>query len=406
MRLITDTPTLRQLCTKAATAEFVALDTEFFRERTYWPQLCLVQLAWPDAGAGAEAVAIDPLAPGMDLAPLWALLARPDLIKVLHSARQDIEIFVHLTGQVPMPLFDTQVAASVLGYRDSVGYERLVREALGHEVDKAARYADWTVRPLPERQLAYALDDVIHLRELYPLLRAQLAARGRTDWLAEEMDILCDTATYRVEPGQAVRRLRLRAGNAGFLGAARALASWREDTAQALDLPRGRVLRDEVLTRLAAECSRGPVDPAALAPHLPRAVAHEAAALAEAIRIARKTPPASDETEDSLPDAPEGLAELLRVLLRARCAAEEVAEKMVANSHDLERLAVYGAAAGVACLHGWRHDLFGADALRLVEGRAGLVFAPDTRSVQLYAVGDEEATEEAEKEKEKPGASL
>ena len=325
MKIITDTATLRTVCAAAAEAPYIALDTEFARERTYWPCLCLVQIAWP----GGAAVAIDALARGINLAPLWAVLDNPAVLKVLHSARQDIEIFVHLAGRVPAPLFDTQVAASVLGYRDSVGYERLVREVLGCEVDKAARYADWTVRPVPERQLAYALDDVIHLRELYPILSQQLEERGRAGWLAEEMAILCDLSTYRIDPAQAVRRLKLRAGNAAFVGAARALAAWREEKAQQRDVPRGKILRDEVLVRLAADLARGSIDVAALTTQIPKALAHEAEALAEAIRLGRKAPMIREDIEEQLPPAPEGLPELLRVLLRARCAAQGVAEKMV-----------------------------------------------------------------------------
>jgi ribonuclease D len=377
MRLITDTATLRTVCAEAASAPFLALDTEFARERTYWPKLCLVQIAWP----GGEAVAIDALARGISLAPLWDLLNIPTILKVLHSARQDIEIFVHLTGRVPAPLFDSQVAASVLGYRDSVGYERLVREVLGCEVDKAARYADWTARPVPERQLAYALDDVIHLRDLYPVLSSQLEERGRASWLAEEMAILSDISTYRVDPEQAVRRLKLRAGNAAFLGAARALATWRELKAQQRDVPRGKILRDEVLVRLAADLARGPIDVAALAAHLPKALATEAEDLADAVRRGRKAPIIREDLEEQLPPAPEGLPELLRVLLRARCAAQGVAEKMVANSNDLDRLAVYGAEAEVACLHGWRHEMFGADALRLLRGEVMLGYDGTTRGV-------------------------
>jgi ribonuclease D len=377
MKIITDTATLRAVCAEAATVPFIALDTEFARERTYWPRLCLVQIAWP----GGEAVAIDALARGINLAPLWEVLDNQNVLKVLHSARQDIEIFVHLTGRVPAPIFDTQVAASVLGYRDSVGYERLVREVLGCEVDKAARYADWTARPVPERQLAYALDDVIHLRDLYPILSRQLAERGREGWLAEEMAILSDTATYQIDPAHAVRRLKLRAGNAAFLGAARALARWREERAQQRDVPRGKILRDEVLVRLAADLARGPIDVANLAGYLPKALAPEAEALAEAVRLARKIPIIREEVEEQLPPAPEGLPELLRVLLRARCAAQDVAEKMVANSADLDRLAAYGADAGVACLHGWRYEIFGADALRLLQGEVALGYDPVCKAV-------------------------
>lgn len=378
MKIITDTATLRTVCAAAAAeAPYIALDTEFARERTYWPRLCLVQMAWP----GGEAVAIDALARGINLAPLWAVLENPAVLKVLHSARQDIEIFVHLAGRVPTPLFDTQVAASVLGYRDSVGYERLVREVLGCEVDKAARYADWTVRPVPERQLAYALDDVIHLRDLYPILSQQLAERGRAGWLAEEMAILCDLSTYRVDPAQAVRRLKLRAGNAAFVGAARALATWREEKAQQRDVPRGKILRDEVLVRLAADLARGSIDVVTLAAQIPKALAHEAETLAEAIRLGRKAPMVREDIEEQLPPAPEGLPELLRVLLRARCAAQGVAEKMVANSGDLDRLAVYGAAADVACLHGWRYEMFGADAVRMLRGEVVLGYDPVLKCV-------------------------
>lgn len=375
LHCITTTAELAAFCEDAASQPFVAVDTEFAREKTYWPQLCLVQVAF----AGQQAV-IDPLAARLDLKPLFALMQDRNVIKVLHSARQDIEIFHALTGHIPQPVFDTQIAASVLGFGDSVGYERLVREMLGQTVDKAARYSDWTARPLPERQLQYALEDVTHLRDLYPRLRERLVQQGREDWLREDLETLCSPATYAQEPEQAFRRLKLKAGSATFQATARALAVWREETAQRRNLPRGWVLKDDALVRLASELAHGRADLGLVTSRLPKALLEMDRELPARLLEARQGLPRTPR-EEAPAQAPDGVVELLRVWLRTCCARHGVAERLVAAGSDLERLATEGEASDVPCLHGWRREVFGTDALRLLAGQVLLGIDPATGQV-------------------------
>lgn len=247
MPMISDTASLAAFCERLKSAPFVTVDTEFMREKTYWPLLCLVQVAGPD-----EARAVDPLAPGIDLTPLFDILADPGILKVFHAARQDIEIFLNLTGSVPAPLFDSQVAAMVCGFGDSVGYETLATQLARARIDKSMRFTDWSLRPLSERQVQYALADVTHLRVVYEKLLRKLERNGRVGWLVEEMAVLTDPGTYRVAPDDAWRRLKPRSSSPKFLAVLRELASWREREAQERDLPRQRVLRDETLMEIAA----------------------------------------------------------------------------------------------------------------------------------------------------------
>src|ERR1700733_13557120 len=252
MSLITDSAALAAFCARQQGADFITVDTEFMRERTYWPILCLVQVAGP-----AEAAAIDALAPGIELAPLLALMNDTATLKVFHAARQDLEIFFHLSGAVPEPLFDTQVAAMVCGFGDSASYETLVRKLAGAPLDKASRFTDWSHRPLTERQIEYALGDVVHLRTVYEPLQQRLAKNGRASWFAEEMAALADPGLYRTEPAEAWQRFRLRGrADSKFLAVLRALAAWREAAAQQRDLPRGRILRDEALIEIASHPPR------------------------------------------------------------------------------------------------------------------------------------------------------
>ncbi|MBU2091487.1 MAG: ribonuclease D, partial [Alphaproteobacteria bacterium] len=245
--LITDSQVLADFCQALAKAEYVTVDTEFMREKTYYPQLCLVQLAGPDAAA-----AIDPMAPGMDLAPLFALMADPKVLKVFHAARQDIEIFYFLGNVIPAPLFDTQVAAMVCGFGDSVGYETLAAKLANARIDKSFRFSDWSNRPLSDRQLDYALDDVTHLRVAYEKLAAMLAKNGRAEWLHEEMAVLTSASTYDADPMDSWRRLKPRTNSTKFLAVLREIAAWRELEARKRDLPRNRFLRDEALLEIAA----------------------------------------------------------------------------------------------------------------------------------------------------------
>jgi ribonuclease D len=374
--LITDTVALAQFCERQKGAGFVAVDTEFMRERTYWPILCLVQVAGPD-----EAVAIDALAPGIELAPLLALMADPTILKVFHAARQDLEIFFQLSaaggsgGQVPHPVFDTQVAAMVCGFGDSVSYETLVKRLAGAALDKASRFTDWAHRPLSDRQIDYALADVVHLRTVYDRLQLLLAKNGRTLWFAEEMADLIDPAIYRSEPAEAWRRFRLRGrADQRFLGVLRAVAAWREAAAQQRDLPRGRIMRDEAVLEIAAHAPKT-IEGLARTRSLGKGVAEGKLGrdILEAVAqgLADPDPPPAIPGKAEAPPGIGPLIELLRVLLKQRCEDFQVAQKLVASADDLEAIAAADDAP-VRALHGWRREVFGDDALALKHGRLAL----------------------------------
>jgi ribonuclease D len=369
--LITETEALAAFCERQRGAEFVTVDTEFMRERTFWPILCLVQVAGPE-----ESVAIDAMAPGIDLAPLLTLMNDPATLKVFHAARQDLEIFYQKAGgQVPHPVFDTQVAAMVCGFGDSVSYETLVRKLAGAHLDKASRFTDWAHRPLTDRQIEYALADVVHLRTVYTKLQQILAKNGRSEWFAEEMAGLIDPAIYRTDPAEAWRRFRLRGRvDRKFLGVLRAVAAWREAAAQERDLPRGRIMRDEALLEIAAHAPKT-IDALARTRSLGKGVAEGklGADILEAIMrgLADPNPPPAIQAKAEPPPGIGPLIELLRVLLKQRCEDFQVAQKLVASADDLEAIAADDNAA-VPALHGWRHDVFGKDALALKHGELAL----------------------------------
>jgi ribonuclease D len=370
MKLITDSAALAEFCGRQKGAEFITVDTEFMRERTYWPILCLVQVAGPE-----EAAAIDALAPGIDLVPLLALMNDTATLKVFHAARQDLEIFCHLSGSVPEPLFDTQIAAMVCGFGDSVSYETLVRKLAGAALDKASRFTDWSHRPLTERQISYALGDVIHLRTVYERMQQRLAKNGRASWFAEEMAALADATLYRTEPAEAWHRFRLRGrADSRFLAVLRALAGWREAAAQQRDLPRQRVLRDEALIEIASHAPRS-IEALARTRGLAKGVAEGRLgkeildAVAEG--IADENPPPAVPQKAQNPPGLGPLIELLRVLLKQRCEDFEVAQKLVASADDLEAIAADDQAE-VPALSGWRREVFGADALALKHGALAL----------------------------------
>jgi ribonuclease D len=370
MDLIIDSAALAEFCARQRGAAYITVDTEFMRERTYWPILCVVQVAGPQ-----EAVAIDALAPELDLAPLLALMNDTATLKVFHAARQDLEIFFHLSGAVPEPLFDTQIAAMVCGFGDSVSYETLVQRLAGAALDKASRFTDWSHRPLTERQVIYALGDVIHLRTVYERLQQRLARNGRSSWFAEEMAALTDAALYRAEPDESWRRFRLRGrGDSRFLAVLRALAAWRERAAQQRDLPRGRILRDEALIEIASHAPQG-VEALARTRGLGKGIAEGKLGReildAVALGIADPDPPGPIAQKPQNPPGLGPLIELLRVLLKQRCEDFEVAQKLVASADDLEAIASDDAAP-VAALHGWRREVFGADALALKHGTLAL----------------------------------
>lgn len=362
---------LERLCADLARADFVAVDTEFMRDQTYWPRLCLIQVAGPD-----RAAAIDPLADGIDLAPFIALLHDPKVLKVFHAGRQDLEIFYHLTGEVPAPVFDTQVAAMVCGFGESVAYDALVQSLAGTRLDKASRFTDWSERPLSEQQLSYALADVVHLRAVYTALAARLEKQGRRAWVDEEHAVLASPETYRLDAEEAWRRLKPRTDKPRFLAVLRAVAGWREREAQRRDVPRNRVLRDDVLLNIAA---LAPTEAEVLkrSRGLPNGFAdsRHGRDLIEAVREAKALPaaecPRLAPRLDVSPAAA-ALVDMLRVLLKFRSAENDVAARVIATTSDLEQIAVNGADADVPALHGWRRELFGEDALALCEGRVAL----------------------------------
>jgi ribonuclease D len=371
MTPITTTAELTAFCEELAGRPFVAVDTEFMRETTYWPRLCLIQAATREASA-----VIDPLAPGLDLSPLLKILADPAIEKVFHAARQDIEIFNNL-GVIPNPLFDTQIAAMAAGFGEQVAYDALVRQMLKEEVDKSSRFTDWARRPLSEAQLDYALADVTHLAELYPILRQRLEASGRLAWVEEEMRAITDPALYDVEPENAWKRLRPRRHSARYLAVFRAVAAWRERTAQLRDQPRGRILKDEAIDELAAQA---PPDAEALSRlrGVPKGFAGSkfGQEILEAIAAALKDPEAyapAIARERPTPAQNSGaVVELLKVLLKARAEDASVAPKLIATVADLEKIAGDDN-ADTPALEGWRRKAFGDDALKLKRGELALV---------------------------------
>ncbi len=368
--LITSTSDLAAFCARQATAGHITVDTEFMRDKTFWPQLCLVQIAGPD-----EAVAVDTLADGIELKPLFELLSDPAVLKVFHAARQDIEIFYFLDRIIPKPLFDTQVAAMVCGFGDSVAYATLAAKLSGARIDKTSRYTNWARRPLSDRQLDYAIADVTHLRPVYERLHRRLENTGRAAWLDEEMAALTDPATYRIDPRSAWTKLKTRSTNPRYLAVLRELAAWREAEAMRRDLPRGRVLRDDILFDIAGHA---PQDPTQLGRGrgIPRGFAESRAGkgVLAAVGHGLAVPDADCPTPPARPQPTAGaaaVAELLRVLLKHKCAAHHVAQKLVASSEDLALIAA-GDGADVPALHGWRRDLFGDDAIAVKQGRLAL----------------------------------
>lgn len=368
--LIDESATLADFCRSLAGAPYLAVDTEFMRERTYFPRLCLVQVAHGD-----RAAAIDTLAPGLDLAPLWDLLLVPDTVKVLHSAVQDMEIFLHRAGDVPAPVFDTQIAASVCGHGEQPGYAALVDDVLGVRVDKASQNTDWSLRPLSDRQLGYALGDVTHLCHVYEHLSDELDRTGRRAWVEEEMAALLDPDRYRTEPDEAWNRIKIRRPRRQALAILREIAAWREREAQHADIPRSWVVRDEALAEIAQNPPRGDRDLERIRALKPQqARGSTGRALLDAVRRALQSP------EDTWPDLPprkkpvsghESLVALLQALLRLRCEKHGVAMSLVAKRRDLDRIATEDD-PDVPALHGWRREVFGNDALALRDGRLAL----------------------------------
>ena len=373
MRLITTTEELAKTTAALAQSDFVTVDTEFIRETTFWPELCLIQMASPDISA-----LIDPLAPGLDLAPFFELMANEAVTKVFHAARQDIEIVFNLGRLIPHPVFDTQVAAMVCGFGDSVSYEQIVQKVSGAQIDKSSRFTDWRARPLSEKQLTYALADVTHLIDVYLHLKAELEREGRAHWLNEEMAILTARETYDPHPEDAWKRLKVRLRKPSELAVVQAIAAWREREARDRNVPRRRVIKDEVITEIAQQ---QPSDEAGLGKlrTIPKGWERSATAgsLLAAVNAALAMPKEEMPRLPKPPQNPEGssaASELLKVLLRLVAEKEGVAAKVLASSDDIDRIAADGEEAKVAALSGWRREVFGERALKLVRGEIALKF--------------------------------
>lgn len=371
--MIVTTQDLETACQKLALSEFITIDTEFLRETTFWPQLCLVQMASPDLE-----VIVDPLADGIDLAPLFALMANPAVTKVFHAARQDIEIIFHLGNLIPHPIFDTQVAAMVCGFGDSVSYDQLVQKVKNIHIDKSSRFTDWSRRPLSEKQLDYALADVTHLRDVYLKLKAELEREGRASWLADEMAVLEARETYDLHPDDAWQRLKMRLKKPQELMVMKTVAAWREREARGRDVPRSRVLKDEAIFEIAQQ---QPKDTEALGRlrTIPKGWERSSAgsAIIEAVNAALAIPKAdwpAVQRQNHMPEGSASAVELLKVLLRLTCEKHGVAAKMIANTDDLEKIAVDGENADVQAMQGWRRELFGNAALKLINGGMALRF--------------------------------
>ncbi len=373
MELITTTESLARLCKSLSTERFVTVDTEFMRESTYWPDLCLIQVAGEEVNG-----LIDPLSPGIDLAPFFDLMNDANVLKVFHAARQDIEIMVHRAGIVPHPVFDTQIAAMVCGFGDQVGYEAIVRRLAKAQIDKSSRFTDWSRRPLSDKQLEYALADVTHLRVVYEALKTELDKNGREHWLREEMDILTNPATYRTEPEDAWKRIKVRLKSKKQLATLIEIAAWREREARDKNVPRSRVLKDDAVAEIAVQV---PQTREALNQlrALPRGMS--ASRIGDSILKAVKTAldgdhrslPQLDQGRDESSEQTQAAAEILKLALKVVCEQEGIAPKLVASSSDIEAVAEDDS-ADVHLMHGWRRELFGDLALAIKRGEAVIGF--------------------------------
>jgi ribonuclease D len=378
--LITKSDELAELCARLAKSDFVTVDTEFMRENTYWPELCLVQIANEE-----EAAAVDPLAAGIDLAPLLDLMCNnEDVLKVFHAGGQDVEIVFNLTGKTPHPIFDTQIAMMAISQSEQIGYANLVESWLGMVVDKGARFTDWSRRPLTERQIEYAIGDVTHLSTIFPKILKKLVKTGRGAWLDAEMEKLADPDNYRNNPDELWRRIRAPSRNATVLGRLKALAAWREVEAQGKNIPRGRIMRDETLADLASHPPKGQEDLAKV-----RGLSGAWRDNEIGRRLLKVLKNAEPLPADEMPEKPqrgaplgkEGalVADLLKLLLKIRSREIDVASRLLTRSDEMEALAA--GVRGLPVLEGWRYEVFGRDALELVEGR--LAFAVEKGRLKM-----------------------
>jgi len=372
MDLVTSSNDLAAICERLSKHPFVTVDTEFLRESTFWPKLCVVQMAGPD-----EAVSIDALAEGLDLTPLYKLMADPGVVKVFHAARQDIEIFWNLAKTIPSPMFDTQVAAMVLGYGDSISYDQLVQRTTGDTIDKSSRFTDWSRRPLSPAQLTYAFSDVTHLRDIYLKLQADLEKRGRVQWVSEEMKILTSPDTYKQEPENAWKRLKARVKKPREFAVLIEVAAWREREAQSRDVPRSRVIKDEAIAELAQQQPKT-VEALSHMRGLPKGFERSKSGegILAAIRAAHARDPSTIPAiarDKPLSNGASATVELLKVLLRLISEQHGVAAKVVATVDELQRIAAEDE-PDVPALSGWRRAMFGEQALKLKRGELALAF--------------------------------
>jgi ribonuclease D len=385
--LITDSATLAELCARLSKADFVCVDTEFMRENTYWPELCLIQIADSE-----EAAAIDPLAPGIDMTPLMELMTNnEDVLKIFHAGGQDVEIIYNITQRTPHPIFDTQIAMMAISQSEQIGYSNLVESWLGIAVDKGARFTDWSRRPLTERQIEYAIGDVTHLAKIFPKMLNRLKKTERGAWLNVEMEKLADPAGYRNDPDKAWHRIKAAGRNPAMLGRLKAIAAWREGEAQDKNLPRGRIVRDETLADIASHPPKTQADLAKVRGLSPGWKDNEIGR-----RLMATLEAAQPLSEDELPPrtprgAPLGkegalVADLLKLLLKIRSREIDVASRLLARSDDLELLAA-GIRKNLPLLEGWRYEVFGKDALDLVEGK--MAFAVVNGKLKMTHVDDE-----------------
>lgn len=398
-QVITDNEALRRFCERAASATYVTVDTEFMRESTYWPILCLVQIAIGDELREGEetrdlSAVIDPLVKGgLDLSPMYALFANENVLKVFHAARQDLEIFHHEGGALPHPVFDTQVAAMVCGFGDSIGYENLLQRLTGDSVDKGARFTDWSIRPLSKRQIEYALADVVYLAPAFEKLRDQLEKRGRAAWIEEEMEGLLDESIYDVDPMTTFRRIKSRNAKPRTLAILRELAAWRETEARRRNLPRNRILRDENLLEIAHHAP-DTVDKLARTRGLGKRLAEgsQGQGILMAVQRGVSIPDKDCPKPAQKPDLPNGIGaatDLLKVMLKMKCNEYDVAQKIIASSDDVDLIAAFGEKADVPAMKSWRFDVFGRDALRLRNGECA--FALNGRKLMLVDVPDRDS---------------
>jgi ribonuclease D len=385
MHLITKQDELKAAIERLETSEFITIDTEFIRETTYWPELCLIQLAAPGHSA-----LIDPLAEGIDLMPFFHLMGNERVTKVFHAARQDIEIIFNRGGLIPHPVFDTQVAAMVCGFGDSVSYDQLVQKVTGAHLDKSSRFTDWRHRPLSDKQLDYALADVTHLIEVYLYLKAELEREERGHWLNEEMEILTSRQTYDPHPEDAWKRLKMRVRKPQELAVLQAVAAWREREARERNVPRGRIVKDDAIYEMAQQQPRDSAGLARLRT-TPKGWERSASAVAllGVVNAALSVPKEQLPKLPRAPQAAEGsnaAAELLKVLLRLVAEKEGVAAKVLASGDDIDRIATDGEQADVPALHGWRREVFGEQALQLVRGEIAIKF--DKRKIVIFETTD------------------